>query len=144
MFVSFRNNIAGYFILNMLPLPTSLSTVMLPSLDAIMSLTIDKPRPIPLVFVVKNGSKILSIVSFFIPLPVSVKEISTKSPLSSESGVWSSEFRVGSSELGVRSSELNPGLEDLRATSDEQRATIMILIGPRFQYAASWGKNQME
>ncbi len=52
---------------------------MAPLFCCTMPYTVASPSPVPLPasFVVKNGSKILDIVSLSMPLPVSLTDIST-------------------------------------------------------------------
>src|SRR6266404_4381669 len=73
----------GSRIAKVVPLPTSVSKVMVPPcLSATTECAMAKPWPVPLptALVVKNGSKIRSRTCFGIPAPVSPTQISAQSP----------------------------------------------------------------
>ena len=55
------------------PFPSVLSIMIFPPCASTMRLQIGNPKPMPLALVVKSGFHIFSMVSFFIPVPVSVK-----------------------------------------------------------------------
>ena len=73
----------GSRMINVVPLPVSLSKVMVPPCFSTTTLwTIVNPCPVPLPtsLVVKNGSKTLVLISSGIPAPVSLIRISIQSP----------------------------------------------------------------
>jgi len=78
----------GSKILNVVPLSSSLSTVICPPCSKIIWYTIDKPRPVPLGFVVKKGLYIVFSVSLSIPIPVSEMVISLYISLKSLGMRW--------------------------------------------------------
>ena len=51
---------------------SELSTSIRPPARVTMPCTIARPSPVPIFFVVKNGSKMNGMISFGIPLPVSL------------------------------------------------------------------------
>jgi hypothetical protein len=62
---------------NVVPLFMAVVTVMVPPCDSMMRLHMAKPKPIPCALVVNSGEKIFGKISSGIPVPVSVKVIST-------------------------------------------------------------------
>ena len=68
----------GIVILNSANSPSSESTDILPFKSWIISKAVDSPSPgfIPPLLVVKKGSKILFLISLFIPTPLSLMMIS--------------------------------------------------------------------
>src|SRR5438445_299730 len=66
----------------MVPRPTSLWTSIQPWCCWTMPKTVARPRPVPLPtsFVVKKGSKMCSLISAGMPLPVSVTARQAKAP----------------------------------------------------------------
>ena len=76
--ISFGRN--GRTIVNRLPFPISLSTLIVPPYEVTMRLHVANPNPVPRFFEVKNGRKILSRLSGWMPWPVSDTEITTDPP----------------------------------------------------------------
>ena len=70
----------GSAILKVVPLPISDSTASPPLCPRTIPKTAAKPSPLPVVLVVKNGSKILANVDEDIPSPLSAKEMMRYSP----------------------------------------------------------------
>src|SRR2546430_837930 len=73
---------AGKYRRNVVPRPISLSTKMKPPLRFNVPYTIDRPRPVPLPisFVVKNGSNMRACVLSVMPWPVSATDRTAYSP----------------------------------------------------------------
>ena len=64
----------------MVPLPGAVSTAIAPLCARMMPSTAERPRPRPVNFVVKKGSKILAFTSSDMPQPVSLTSRTTKVP----------------------------------------------------------------
>ena len=78
-------DVAGSAIVNVVPLPGALSTLMRPPDSLTIARTVARPRPVPLPsgLVVKNGSKICACTSGDIPVPVSVTAMLDHEPVAS-------------------------------------------------------------
>lgn len=63
--------------LKVVPFPLMLSTWMEPPCSSIILLQMDKPKPVPVDFVVKKGSNACSISSRLIPQPLSLMYTNT-------------------------------------------------------------------
>ncbi len=63
----------GKYRWNVVPLPGSLATAMLPKWVVTMPCTTERPSPVPspIALVVKNGSKMRALVAASMPLPLS-------------------------------------------------------------------------
>ena len=74
--------LAGKNTINVVPLPTSLSTSIQPWCCLAMPYTVARPSPVPfpVLLVVKNGSKILGRTSGAIPQPLSLTARQTNTP----------------------------------------------------------------
>ena len=84
------------------PVPAALSAWIEPPCFWTMLNTIARPRPVPLSFVVKNGSKIFSRVSRDMPVPVSETRILTAASSSSARTVSSPVPAMASQALAKR------------------------------------------
>src|ERR1035437_7616813 len=76
----FSFHLSGNTILKVVPLPSSLSTVISPICCVTTCFTSGSPIPKLSPFVVKNGSNILLMISFGMPDPVSDMESNTLLP----------------------------------------------------------------
>jgi hypothetical protein len=74
---SWANGLLGRRTVTVDPLPGSVLISMLPSCASTYFLHRNRPRPVPPLFVVKKGPKILSWTPFSIPQPLSMREIET-------------------------------------------------------------------
>lgn len=83
----------GRTTVNRLPFPISLATVIVPPYEVTIRLHVANPNPVPRFLEVKNGRKILSRFSGWMPSPVSDTVITTDPPPGDEVNVVSVTMR---------------------------------------------------